>query len=79
VNRAIETAELDQLQSDFKAAVDRWVASIREEEALASTEHSVTEIDKWEEATRQQEAAGDEVKAAKRRYENALREEFFSF
>jgi hypothetical protein len=43
-------AELDQLQIAYKAAVDEWVATIREEEALASTEHSVADLDKWEAA-----------------------------
>ena len=32
--------ELDQLQADYKAAVDEWVAAIREEEALASGSRS---------------------------------------
>ena len=44
----IEKAELDQMQSDYKSAVDEWVAAIRHEEALASANHSVAEIDKWE-------------------------------
>ena len=40
--------ELDQLQAAYKAAVDNWVAAIREEEALASGNHNVAELDKWE-------------------------------
>jgi hypothetical protein len=43
----IEKAELDQMQSDYKAAVDEWVTAIRHEEALASSNHSVAEIDQW--------------------------------
>ena len=31
--------ELDQLQAAYRAAVDEWVAAIREEEALASGNH----------------------------------------
>ena len=42
--------ELDQLQAAYKAAVDNWVAAIREEEALASGNHNVAELDKWEAA-----------------------------
>jgi hypothetical protein len=42
--------ELDQLQADYKAAVDDWMAAIREEEALASGDHDVAELDKWEAA-----------------------------
>ena len=74
-----ETAELDQLQKDYKAAVETWIASIRKEEALASTEHSIADIDQWEEAADDQEKAGGAVKEAKQRYEDALREKFFNF
>ena len=42
--------ELDQLQAEYKAAVDDWVAAIREEEALASGNHNVAELDQWEAA-----------------------------
>ena len=72
-------AELDQMQKAYKAAVDAWIITIRQEESLASIEYSVTDIDQWEASAEQQEKAGDEVKAAKRRYEDALREKFFSF
>jgi len=33
---AIEIAELDRLQSNYKNAVDVWVAAIQYEEALVS-------------------------------------------
>jgi hypothetical protein len=76
---ATQTAELDQLQKDYKAAVETWIAAIRKEEALASTEHSVADLDQWEIATDDQDKAADVVKEAKQRYEDALREEFFNF
>ena len=76
---ATETAELDQLQKNYKDAVETWITAIRKEEALASTEHSVADIDQWEEAADEQEKAADVVKEAKQRYEDALREEFFNF
>jgi hypothetical protein len=75
-----EIAELDQLQADYKAAVDEWVAAIRQEEALASaTEHSVTDIDAWEEADQHEEDLREKAKDAKAAYEDALREKFFHF
>jgi len=74
-----ETAELDQLQKDFKDAVEAWIVAIREEEALASTEHSVAEIDQWEAAAGRQKQAGEAVETAKRLYEDALRQKFFHF
>src|ERR1700684_1625335 len=42
--------ELDQLQAAYKAAVENWVAAVREEEVLASGNHNVAELDKWEAA-----------------------------
>ena len=47
---AVETLSLDQLQAAYKAAVDQWISAIREEEALASGDHSEAEIDAWEAA-----------------------------
>jgi hypothetical protein len=75
----IEKAELNQMQSDYKSAVDEWVAAIRLEEALASANHSVAEIDKWEAAANREEEARNKAKAAKKAYESVLREEFFNF
>ena len=73
------TTELDQLQRAYQSAVEAWIAAIRYEEALASTEHSVADIDRWEEADFAEEEARDRVKTAKREYEDALREKFFNF
>jgi hypothetical protein len=73
------TTELDQLQRAYQSAVEAWIAAIRYEEALASTEHSVADIDRWEEAGSAEEDARDKVKTAKREYEDALREKFFNF
>ena len=35
------------MQASYKAAVEEWIAAIKEEEALASVNHTVTELDKW--------------------------------
>ena len=73
------TAELDQLQRTYQSAVEAWIAVIRQEEALASTEHSIADVDKWEEADFAEEEARDKTKEAKQEYETALREKFFNF
>jgi hypothetical protein len=73
------TTEFDQLQRAYKSAVEAWIAAIRQEEALASTEHSVAEVDKWEEADFAEEEARGKAKEAKQEYETALREKFFNF
>lgn len=76
---AIDRAELDRMQSAYKAAVNEWIDTIRREEALASEIHDVAEVDKWEEAADREEEARDKAKAAKAAYEAALRQEFFNF
>jgi len=75
----VEVAELDKMQAAYKAAVDQWVAAIREEEALASGNHSEAEVDAWEAAGFREEEARTAAKEAKEQYEDALREKFFSF
>lgn len=75
----VEESELDQKQSAYKAAVEAWIAGIREEEALASGDHSVAEIDRWEEADFREEALRKKVKTAKKEYEDSLRLKFFDF
>jgi hypothetical protein len=76
---AIEIAELDKMQSEYKAAVEEWIAAIRNEEALASVNHSVAEIDSWEHSDEREKEARTKAKTAKAAYESALREEFFKF
>ncbi len=74
-----DTSKLDEMQSAYKAAVEKWIAAIREEEALASVNHSIAEVDKWEAAHFKEDDIRNEVKAAKKEYEDALREKFFGF
>ncbi|HEY2528441.1 MAG TPA: hypothetical protein VGJ20_10940 [Xanthobacteraceae bacterium] len=76
---AEDTVELDQMQSAYKAAVDEWIATIKQEEALASVNHTVAEVDQWEGAHFKEDEIRSKVKAAKKRYEDALREKFFGF
>ena len=72
-------SELDQLQSAYRAAVEEWIVAIRQEEALASVTHTVAEVDKWEGAHFAEDELRTKVKAAKKSYEDALREKFFGF
>jgi hypothetical protein len=72
-----EFAELDRLQAAYKAAVDTWVTTIRAEEALASVNHTVAQVDLWENAHFHAEAARSKAEARKAAYESALRQRFF--
>jgi hypothetical protein len=75
----IENADLDHLQAAYKTAVEQWISTIRQEEALASGNHSEAEIDTWEAAGFREEDAHQKAKTAKKVYEDALRKEFFDF
>jgi len=55
-----------------------WLAAIREEEVLASVNHSVAEVDRWEQAHFREEELRNKAKAAKKNYEAALRFKFFA-
>jgi hypothetical protein len=71
--------ELDHMQSAYKTAVEQWIAAIKQEEALASINHTIAEVDKWEQAHFKEEETRKRARAAKQKYENALREKFFGF
>jgi hypothetical protein len=72
-------SELDQLQAAYKEAVEAWIASIRKEEALALVNHEVADVDEWEKAHFEEDEMRNTVKAAKEKYEDALRAKFFGF
>ena len=72
-------AELDQMQAAYVAAVEQWIDAIKQEETLACVNHTIAEVDKWESAHFKEDEIRSRVKAAKRRYEDALREKFFNF
>jgi hypothetical protein len=74
-----EHPELDELQAAYKAAVGSWISAIRNEEALVSANHSMAEIDRWEQAHLDEDEMRNAVKAAKESYEDALHAKFFGF
>jgi hypothetical protein len=76
---AIEDSDLDRLQAEYKAAVDLWVAAIREEEAHASVDHTLAQIDTWEHDGFKEESLRTKAREAKTAYESGLRERFFNF
>jgi len=76
---AIQDADLHRLQAEYKAAVDLWVGAIREEEAHASVEHSLAQLDTWEQDAMKEDGLRQKVREAKTAYESGLRERFFNF
>jgi predicted RNase H-like HicB family nuclease len=75
----MENAELDSLRDSYKAAVEKWIAAIHEEENLATPDHTVPAVDAWEHAGFSEEEARTAAKEAKKAYENALRNVNFNF
>ena len=73
-----EHPELDKLQAAYKDTVEAWITAIRKEEALASVNHDVAEVDQWEQVHLEEDELRNKVKAAKEEYEDALRA-FFGF
>jgi len=74
-----EHAELDRMQRAYKAAVEEWIAAIRKEETLASANHTLAQVDRWQQAHFDEEDARERAKEAKASYEAALRKKFFHF
>jgi hypothetical protein len=75
----MENAELSTMQQEYKTAIEEWIAAIRAEEALASVEPTLAQVDRWEEAHFAEEAARNKAKQAKADYEAAIRKTFFNF
>lgn len=75
----MENAELDQLRFAYKAAVERWIQAIHEEEDLATPDHSMVAVEVWEQAGFKEQEAREEAKAAKEAYQEALRQVLFNF
>jgi len=58
--------DLDQLRLAYKNAVDEWVQSIRAEEALATPDHSMVAMEKWDAAHFREQDAGEKAEKARK-------------
>ena len=65
--------KLDQLRATYKQAVDEWVSAIRAEEALATEDHSMIAMEKWDDAHFQEQDAQKKAKGARDAYKDGLR------
>jgi hypothetical protein len=66
-------ADLDQLRLAYKQATDEWVAAIRAEEALATPDHSMIAMEKWDDAHFREEDSHAKATQAREAYKDALR------
>jgi hypothetical protein len=66
-------AGLSELRLAYKKAVDDWVAAIRAGEALATPDHSITAMEKWDAAHFLEQDAQTKATQAREAYLDALR------
>jgi hypothetical protein len=70
---AIGRTDLDRLQKSYKDAVDLWIAAIREEENLATPDHSIAAWELWEQAGFKADDARNQANTAEEAYKDGLR------
>jgi hypothetical protein len=66
--------DLDQLRVTYKQAVDAWVTAIRAEEAMATPDHSMIAMEKWDDAHFAEHDAHEKASKARDAYKDGLRE-----
>ena len=64
---------MDQLRLEYKAAVDLWVSAIRAEENLATPDHSMIAMEKWDDAHFREKDAHSKYTKALEAYKDGLR------
>jgi hypothetical protein len=64
---------LSELRLVYKRAVGEWIDAIRAEEALATTNHSMTAMEKWDDARFKEQDAQKKAQEARGAYKDALR------
>jgi hypothetical protein len=75
----MDNQDFDQLLRSYRQAVDTWVGAIRTEESLATEDHSMVQMEKWDDAGFKLHDAELTAKKARDAYKNALREKNYGF
>jgi len=75
----MQALDFDQLLRSYRDAVDRWVNAIRAEESLATEDHSMVQMEKWDDAGFALHDAELAAKKARDAYKNALRKKNYGF
>lgn len=66
--------DFDQLLKTYRIAVDNWIDRIRAEESLATEDHSISQMELWDDARFKVNEAAQAAEGAREAYQNALRE-----
>jgi hypothetical protein len=75
----MENLDFDQLLRTYKQAIDAWVTAIHAEEALATDDHSMVAMERWDTAGLNVHDAELTAKKARDLYKNALRKRNYGF
>jgi hypothetical protein len=75
----MENLDFDQLLRDYRQAIDLWVDAIHKEESLATSDHSMTQMEAWDTAGLELHDAEHTAKKARDAYKNALRFKNYGF
>jgi hypothetical protein len=75
----MEKSDFDQLLAEYRAAVDRLVDEVHKEEALANEDHSIVEMERWDDEHFKVEDAAKAARKARAAYKDALREKNYGF
>jgi hypothetical protein len=75
----MDNPDFDQLLKTYRDTVDRWVDAIHKEESLANQDHSMKEMELWDDAGFKLHDAEVAAKKARDAYKNALRRKNYGF
>jgi predicted DNA-binding protein (UPF0278 family) len=75
----MESSDFDQLLAEYRAAVDRLVDEVHKEEALANADHSIVEMERWDDEEFKVEDAAKVARKARAAYKDALRQKNYGF
>jgi len=75
----MQNPDFDQLLKSYNEAVDRWVDAIHAEESLATDDHTMVQMEKWDDAGFKLHDAELAAKKARDAYKNALRKKNYGF
>jgi hypothetical protein len=79
VTPTMDEIDFDGLAKAYRQAVDQWVDAIRAEEALVTPDHSMTQMEHWDQAGLNLHDAELRAKKARDEYKNALRKKNYGF
>ena len=75
----MENLDFDSLLAKYKTAINHWIETIRDEESLASSDHSMVSMEKWDAAGFAMLDAEAAAKKSREQYKNALRKKNYGF